>query len=237
MSVPNKYEGGKNGSGTYQQIINLIPEHKFYFELFVGSGAIYRNKLPAAISFLSDMDQKLIDSWINENIPGAIFQKMDAICFLETSIILINLLHDIAGKVFMYLDPPYPFFVRRSNSNIYKYELTNEQHQRLLIACSNAKFPVMISSYKNKMYDVLLRTWNTYQFKNQTRVGSVMECLYYNYPIPDRLHDYRYIGNTFRQRERFKLAQKNMISKFSRMPVIFRNAIIDELNTKFNEKA
>src|SRR4029077_20992344 len=41
------YNGGKNGNGTYQQIINLIPPHKIYIEPFVGSGGIYKRKLLA----------------------------------------------------------------------------------------------------------------------------------------------------------------------------------------------
>ena len=41
------YFGGKNGSGVYQTIINQIPKHSVYCELFLGRGTIMRYKKPA----------------------------------------------------------------------------------------------------------------------------------------------------------------------------------------------
>jgi hypothetical protein len=228
------YDGGKNGAGVYQQIINIIPKHDIYFELFLGSGAIYRNKLPAPISFLFDIVPELIESWKSKVRPGDILQLCDSVLFLETSMVLINFLHDTSGNCFMYLDPPYPFFTRRSMAKIYQFELSDYDHERLLKSCSIAKFPVAISSYKNKMYDEMLSDWNHIEFMNQTRVGPVKECVYFNYPIPEILHDYRYIGRDFRNREKIKLSNFNLLSKFSRMPAAVRNNLIEELNKKYN---
>jgi DNA adenine methylase len=50
------YPGGKNGSGTYQRIINLIPPHRVYIETHLGSGAVLRNKKPARRNFGIDLN-------------------------------------------------------------------------------------------------------------------------------------------------------------------------------------
>jgi DNA adenine methylase len=229
----NRYNGGKNGSGTYQQIINCIPEHKYYFELFLGSGAILKNKIPADISICMDMDQEVINSLdITFCKPGCIYKCGDAISFLESSSDLLQLIHETTGKVFIYLDPPYPFFTRVSKARLYKYELADCSHLRLLKICSILKIPVAISSYKNEMYDEHLEGWNFIEFPSMTRQGVKMECLYMNYPLPEKLHDYRYIGNTFREREKLKIIKNNVLAKFDRLPDRLRNSIIQELINK-----
>lgn len=54
------YPGGKAASGTYQQIINLIPPHRVYIETHLGGGAIARAKRPAAVNILIDLDAAAI---------------------------------------------------------------------------------------------------------------------------------------------------------------------------------
>ena len=55
------YHGGKNGSGVYQTIINLIPPHDTYIEPFLGAGAIMRMKRPAARNIGIDRDPEAVD--------------------------------------------------------------------------------------------------------------------------------------------------------------------------------
>lgn len=50
------YPGGKNGYGMYQKIINQIPRHDKYIELFLGSGSILRHKRPAQQNTGVDID-------------------------------------------------------------------------------------------------------------------------------------------------------------------------------------
>lgn len=50
------YPGGKNGSGVYQTIINLMPPHKVYIEPFLGAGATMRMKRPAVQNIGIDCD-------------------------------------------------------------------------------------------------------------------------------------------------------------------------------------
>jgi DNA adenine methylase len=50
------YPGGKNGAGTYQKLINLMPPHEVYIEPFLGGGAIMRLKRAARLSVGVDLD-------------------------------------------------------------------------------------------------------------------------------------------------------------------------------------
>ena len=50
-----------------------------------------------------------------------------------------------------------------------------------------------------------------------------------NYPSPVELHDYRYLGNNFRQRERIKEKSKRWVERFKSMPVLERQALLAAL--------
>lgn len=219
------YNGGKNGSGTYQQIINLIPHHNLYIEGFLGSGAIYKNKVLADKCILIDKDPE-----IKKFLPGSTIYNFDTISFIETSYPLINIIHNSGTAVFIYLDPPYPFFTRRDpKKKLYKIEMTNQDHEKLLVAAGNLKCYVMISSYKNELYNNFLKGWNTHEFEVQTRHGKATECLYFNYPKPEILHDYRYVGNNYREREFLKAQKNRTVHKILKMPAVQRNSILSEL--------
>lgn len=225
----NQYTGGKNGAGTYQQIINHIPKHKVYIEGFLGSGAILKNKLAADTSICYDRDRAIIKTWSESKQPGCTFISDDTIRLLKTSWPLINLIHNSGTAVFIYLDPPYPFRSRKSKNDLYNYEMMDLQHKQMLTHCLKLNCYVMISSYKNNLYDQILKGWNTHQFESQTRNGKATECIYFNYDPPTILHDYRYLGNDFREREKIKGSRKRIISKFKRMPATIRNDILTEL--------
>src|SRR5216684_1286815 len=57
------YPGGKNGAGVYQRIISLMPPHRVYIEPFLGGGAVWRLKLPAAVNIGLDLDPRVIAAW------------------------------------------------------------------------------------------------------------------------------------------------------------------------------
>ena len=62
------YFGGKNGSGVYHSLINLMPPHRVYIECFLGSGAVMRRKRPAAINI--GIDLKLHPSFETSVLPA-----------------------------------------------------------------------------------------------------------------------------------------------------------------------
>ena len=58
---------------------------------------------------------------------------------------------------FLYLDPPYLLSTRRGN--LYKHEMSDEQHVDLLEAALAYTGKVAISGYANDLYDIMLADW------------------------------------------------------------------------------
>ena len=73
MNIIKNYPGAKNGSGVYQNIINLIPPHDIYIDAFLGTAAILRKKKLAKYSICLDRNQICIDVGRQLNLSGCIF--------------------------------------------------------------------------------------------------------------------------------------------------------------------
>lgn len=218
------YPGGKNGSGTYQRIINQIPPHKYYYELFLGSGAILAKKKPAAASVAIDLDPAAIQAWEIDppvNIPNLHLHNRDAIQYLKEN------LYRMTPDCFVYLDPPYPISSRSSQREIYNCEMTDDQHRDLLQTITDTQIPIAISTYPNNLYQSALSAWRVISFETVTRGGGqATELLYMNYPEPTTLHDYNYLGDDYRERERIKKKIKRWKNKLANMNRLERQAIL-----------
>jgi len=221
------YNGGKNGNGTYQTIINNIPPHKKYAELFVGSGAIYRRLLPAVITILNDIDAAVINTYAD---TGVILNNTDAAELIRT-------LSDDGPETFLYLDPPYLTETLSCKRKYYKYTMDKSEHEKMLIESAYNSCLIMISHYENDMYDYYLKGWRKLKFMTTTRNPKLMreECLYMNYPKPTYLHDYRYLGNDFREREQIKLKTERFVNKFKGMDATTRTAILSAILNSVND--
>lgn len=80
----------------------------------------------------------------------------------------------------IYCDPPYLRGLRKRN--IYKYEVSDEYHERLLEALLNSKSMVVISGYDNDMYNKALASWHTEQKQTTAQMGlSRTEKIWMNY--------------------------------------------------------
>jgi len=212
------YPGGKNGSGVYQAIINLIPPHKIYIEPFLGAGAIMRNKRPAESSIAIDIDGNVINNFSDPTTPNLTLLQLDAILWLKN--------HNPRCGTFIYIDPPYLMETRSSKRKIYSNELTTQDHIAILDIVLKMDCQIMISGYPNTIYDDALKGWHTATFNTTTRGGKyVKEKLWMNYEKPKKLHDYRYIGKTFRERERIKRKIERWTSRLLMLPDLEKNAI------------
>jgi hypothetical protein len=223
------YPGGKEGAGVYQRIICQMPPHTTYVEGFLGGGAIMRMKAPALSSIGIDADRDVLlsaQAWAGR-IPGLQLQHADAIRWLAS--------HTMARDTLVYLDPPYLLHTRKSPRLIYRCELAEDDHARLLAVIVKLDCMVAISGYWSAMYAEALQGWRTIQFNATTRGGTqATEWLWMNYPEPMELHDYRYLGEGFRERERIKRKKERWTARLRAMPNLERHALmaaVDEMRS------
>jgi hypothetical protein len=228
------YPGGKNGAGVYQTIINLMPPHHVYIEPFLGGGAVMRLKRPAALNIGLDLDVSALASLqaslarfgdVTGNIAesGVVRSRFrlectDALVFLAS--------YKFTGSEVVYCDPPY-MHETRGRKNLYRFELDDSKHLALLRLVKALPCRVMLSGYWTKLYSRELRSWNAVSFEAMTRSGKqATEWLWFNFPEPVALHDYRYLGGDFRERERIKRKKQRWVNRLQNMPVLERRALL-----------
>jgi len=88
----------------------------------------------------------------------------------------------------------------------------------------------MISGYKSTLYSESLKNWSTYSFQAACHHGVATEYVWMNYPAPKALHDYSYMGDTFRDRERIKLRSERWLRRLKAIPLLERQALLTAIN-------
>jgi DNA adenine methylase len=224
LLAAGRYPGGKNGAGTWQRIIGLFPTHWNYAEPFVGSGAIFRRKPSAASSFLIDLDPQVAEHWRRLAPPGAIVIHGDGIQWLEA------LAGVFTSDWLIYLDPPYPRS-SRGRDRIYRYELAEAQHRRLLDLAASIAASVVVSSYWSPLYGAKLKDWWHDSFEAVTRWGGPKtEHVWCNFnPLEAPSPDSPYVGANFRERERVRRKVRRHVERFMTLPAFERRAILAAL--------
>lgn len=187
--MPMRYPGGKGH--TFQHIINLIPPHSTFIEAFLGSGAVLRHKQRAKRDIGVEIDANVL----------AQFREVAA----NYELVCGDAFHYLASFPFdtddvVYCDPPYLPATRR-RLRVYRHDLSEQEHIRLLLILQSLPCRVLISGYENPIYKDLLRTWVVHKFMGRTHCGPREENVWLNYETPKTLHDARYIGSNFRHRQ------------------------------------
>jgi hypothetical protein len=128
------------------------------------------------------------------------------------------------GDEFVYLDPPYLFDVRSSKAPLYRHEY-GEVHEHLVLLSLIKTLPVnvAISGYYSDLYAQNLAGWRSITFNTVDRAGNTkQEWLWMNYPEPTELHDYRYLGKDYRERERLAKMRRRWLAKLAHMKPLER---------------
>ncbi|MCP3680155.1 MAG: DNA adenine methylase [Gammaproteobacteria bacterium] len=177
-----------------------------------------RNKRPAKVNIGIEINPKVIQMWRTNNTIGFELIHGDAVKFIES--------YQFRGRELLYCDPPYLRQTRKKRYSIYKNEYTYDQHIKLLEAIKTLPCMVMISGYKSRLYEESLRGWHTYSFQAGCHHGVATEYIWMNYPAPVELHDYCYLGNTFRERERIRMKLTGWTKRIISLPVLQRQALL-----------
>jgi 16S rRNA G966 N2-methylase RsmD len=220
------YPGGKNGEGVFQRIINQIPPHRVYVEPFAGSAAVFRHKRPAERSVLLDLDPGALAILVD--CARAVVLGPGRTCEIR-EVCGIQWLEDWAPEMhadwFVYADPPY-LASTRSKKRIYRHEMDRLEHRRLLRVLRDLPCKIMLSGYDSALYRRELKGWRTDRFMAGTRGGPREEWLWMNYPQPEVLHDWRYLGGGFREREKLRRQQRRWVARLERMNLLQRQALM-----------
>ncbi len=216
-----RYPGGKNGEGMTQWIINQIPPHDVYIEPFAGSAAVMRLKRPARSNIAIDVDAAVVADL------QSLFMALSAVSVICDDAISHLQKKRYGTAAFIYADPPYLRETRKGQRRIYRHEFwTQEEHRRLLEILIKQDAMVMISGYRSSLYDAMLDRWRRVDRVVTVRGGGkATECLWMNYPEPVALHDYRFLGDNFRERERLKRIRHRWRERLQRMPLLERLAL------------
>lgn len=218
------YPGGKNGAGIYQRLINLMPPHRVYIEPFLGSGAVLWRKKPAIGGNIGiDVDAGIIAA----HDGGG--RRNDHITLITTNAIAWLAARTWQGDELVYCDPPYLGSTRaRAHRPLYRCEMMGEgEHSRLLQILTSIPAMVVISGYRNRLYDSALNGWRRIEYQTRTRGGTYPEWTWMNFEEPSRLHDYRFLGRDFHDRCRIARKINRLSRKLAALPQLERMAIID----------
>lgn len=217
------YPGGKGK--CFQQLINLMPPHDTYIETHLGSGAVLKHKRPALKNIGIDLDPEIIHSWKTKISDNYEFINTDAFDFLAS--------YSFNGKELIYCDPPYVLSTRK-RQKIYKYEYSDEQHEKLLNLLCTIPCMVMISGYISELYEQKLTNWRKEKFLAKTHTDVREEYVWLNFSAPTILHDASFLGGNFRERYTIKKRHSRLIHKFDSMSPIERNHVLEILNKKYH---
>lgn len=247
-----RYKGGKSGGGAYQTIINLMPPHDVYIEPFLGGGAVMQRKRPATRSIGIDRSEQAVRAFIatcedviphhrlkrdgDERVGGVVMNgdaRLEVLCgdgiqFLRN--------YPFVGNELVYCDPPY-MHETRSRCDSYRHEMSNADHRDLLDLIASLSCRIMISGYWTETYAKALAAWQSFSWTAMTRGGTTrVEWLWCNFAPPLALHDYRYLGESFRERERIKRKKKRWVSRLRGMPILERRALLAAMADAWDER-
>lgn len=246
------YPGGKSGAGVYQRIINLIPRHRILISAFAGHCGIVRNIKPAEHTVVIDADPDVCQWWYDwrRGPEGRALEihNCDSIEWLRFRFGLTK--YSAAGSIvaagggtaatpysatgdeaFIFADPPY-VLSERSHGKQYAHELYDEGHGRLLEVLTRipaTSAAVMACGYNSPIY-ASLEPWRSIDHSVPTRGGLQDERIWMNYPETDDLHDFQYVGDSSRVRERIRRRQKSWLKNLNKMGVRERAAMLAVLN-------
>lgn len=220
----SSYDGGKGGSGVRQWIINQVPPHRTYIEAFAGGAAIARTIRPAERTILIEVDIVQVQQ-LRTEMPSATVISGDA----PATLTQLRKQRQIDSGTFLYCDPPYLMSTRSSQRALYRHEFgAIEQHRQLLTALCTLPCMVAISGYWSALYELELAGWRASQFWTVDRGGNRKEeWLWMNYPEPVELHDYRFLGSNFRERERIKRKKARWTARLARMDSLERLCLME----------
>ena len=219
------YPGGK--AKSFHHVINQIPPHKVYIEPFLGLGSVMKAKKRAKIEFGVDLDKRALKLSNLENI-GVQLIHGDGINFLKN--------YPFEGHEVVYCDPPYHPKARKRD-RVYKHDFDQNDHINFLDLVTQLHTRIIISGYDSDIYRQYLNNWQVYTYICKAHDGPRKEFLWYNFPNPRHLHDYRYLGSNFRERQTIRRRLERMKRRLENLTAQERSFLLEWLTIRENHYA
>jgi site-specific DNA-adenine methylase len=198
-----------------------MPPHEVYIESHLGGGSVMRNKKPAVKNIGIDIDPSVIELWKREYSEYCDLVEADAVTYLKK--------YKFTGNELVYADPPY-LPETRKRRHIYSFEYSDSDHEILLSLISSIPCPVIISGYNSELYNDVLEQWSKKTFNSKTHIDVREECLWFNFKPTAKLHDTRYLGSTFRERQNVKRRLSRFKQKVEQLDPIERHELLQWMN-------
>lgn len=218
------YPGSKNGAGVAERIIGQMPPHDEYIEGFAGSAAVFRRKAPCKKSWLIDIDPKTCQQ-LGSTLGG--YAGVDVVCasFLDW---IKTYRWSVRPSTLIYLDSPYLQDVR--SRTLYDFEFNApKQHKELLELMRKLPCMVMATHYYALLWHNQLFDWRRVEIPTMTHGGKRIEVLWCNFEAPQLLHDPRFAGGGYRERENIARKRRRWAAKFAKMDRRERQAVATAL--------
>ena len=196
------------------------PGEDHYIEAFAGLAAVGRLKRPSGCDVFVERD---VDR------ASSLMTMLPAPAHLVIGDVMQVIVPErVPRGAVVYCDPPYLMSTRRTARRYYRHELTSEaEHSQFLAWAQRLPCRVLISGYASKLYTSTLSDWRMVQFGAQTRGGSAaLETVWCNFSEPAELHDTRFVGDGFRDRERIRRKVSRWVSRLKRLPLAERAVIL-----------
>lgn len=221
------YFGGKNH--LYQAIINLVPKHERFVELFAGSAAVARHLARASEAIVVEKDPQQV-LWLKARRELSGHRVVGGDAFQ----VLVQGASSWGTDTVLFADPPYPIKDRRDARARYRCELDDKQHRRLVELLRASRARVLVCGHPWGMYPRAFADWKRHEFATGLRSGRAgVECVWTNFDNPYPLHDYRYYGENKRTRQDLRRRIERQRTLFEQMNPHHRTAILRELVTAF----
>lgn len=199
-------------------IINEMPPHNLFLELFLGDKPLMRLKRSALINIGVDSDPAAVErAGKRFQQSGFSFLQDDVIAFLRR----YEWLHS-EGNELVFCSPP------RLGSSRHR-ECTETYQSYLLETLRELPCMVMVAGTPSDLYEHTLADWRSIPYKG---ADGVEEFLWMNFPQPFELHDYRFIGRDAHERDQLKRKAERWGQRLDDMPPLERYALLNALRER-----
>ncbi|MBV9075155.1 MAG: DNA adenine methylase [Acidobacteria bacterium] len=218
------YPGSKGAAGLAERIIRQMPPHIEYIEAFAGHAAVYRRKAPALKTWLIDANPNVCER-LRAFTAGR--TGVDVVCD-DFLVWIESYRFSLKPTTLIYVDAPYLRDVR--TRLIYDVEFhTKDAHETLLKKLLTLPCLVIVSHYWHLLYNNTLWDWRRIEIPAMTRGGRRVKNLWCNFKEPTLLHDPRFAGGDYRERQNIARKKKRWARKFAKMDRRERQAVAVEL--------